>query len=85
MEPVTEQFRQVVEQLDLHPPQIPVISTVTGQPASNDITTPEYRVEHVRRSARFAGAVVSATEPGVNQFDEADPDNTLTDLINNIP
>ena len=54
MEEMLEPFGRVVRGLRLRPPAVPIISNVTGAPASADeLTTAEYWVLHARRTVRF--------------------------------
>ncbi|MFC5290401.1 type I polyketide synthase [Actinokineospora guangxiensis] len=75
MEPMLADFRAVVSALDLRPPTIPVLSTLTGGEA--DLADPEHWVEQVRRPVRFADAVAAATGRGVTAFVEIGPDGSL--------
>ncbi|WP_442974265.1 SDR family NAD(P)-dependent oxidoreductase [Saccharothrix sp. NRRL B-16348] len=50
-------FRAVVERLDFRPPTVPIVSTLTGAPADDELSTPDYWVRHVRHTVRFADAV----------------------------
>jgi malonyl CoA-acyl carrier protein transacylase/acyl carrier protein len=81
MEPMLADFREVVATLDLHEPALPVVSDVTGRPVgTGELTDPEYWVEHVRRTVRFADGVQALRGLGVSRFVEVGPDATLTAL-----
>nr|WP_234360380.1 type I polyketide synthase [Streptomyces sp. DSM 15324] len=81
MEPMLADFRVVAEGLSYGRPRIPVVSTVTGEvAAAEELMSPEYWVEHVRRPVRFAGAVLRLAEQGVSRFVELGADGTLTAL-----
>ncbi|WP_244902741.1 acyltransferase domain-containing protein, partial [Streptomyces griseoruber] len=85
MEPMLEEFRAVAEGLSYGQPRIPIVSTVTGEVAAvEEVTSPEYWVEHVRRPVRFAGAVRRLDEQGVARFVELGADGTLTALAQGV-
>ncbi|MGC5334548.1 type I polyketide synthase [Micromonospora sp. DT62] len=77
MEPMLDEFRAVAGSVTHHPPTIPVLSTVTGEPAE---LTPEYWVRQVRATVRFAAAVEALAARGVRTFLELGPDAVLTAL-----
>ncbi|ATY14196.1 beta-ketoacyl synthase [Amycolatopsis sp. AA4] len=77
MDPMLAEFRTVAEGLSYADPRIPVISTVTGEPA-DDLASPEYWVNQVRAGVQFRDAVTRAAADGVTRFLELGPDATLT-------
>ncbi|WNI23575.1 type I polyketide synthase [Streptomyces sp. ITFR-16] len=79
MEPMLSAFREVAAGLVYSEPQVPVVSTVTGELCS-EWQSPEYWVDQVRRPVRFADAVRSAEEAGARTFVEIGPDAVLTAL-----
>ncbi|WP_159403899.1 acyltransferase domain-containing protein, partial [Streptomyces sp. NRRL S-646] len=80
MEPMLADFRAVAEQLSYERPKLPLVSTVTGAPVTDELISPDYWVEHVRRTVRFADAVAALAEQTVTRFLELGPDSTLTVL-----
>ncbi|ADI03776.1 modular polyketide synthase [Streptomyces bingchenggensis BCW-1] len=79
MEPMLDGFRQVAEGLSYEPPRIALVSNLTGGPASaEEVCSPEYWVEHVRRTVRFADGVEWLAGQGVTAFLELGPDGVLT-------
>ncbi|MFD0591735.1 type I polyketide synthase [Catellatospora coxensis] len=79
MDPMLAEFERVVAGLTFHPPTVPFVSTVTGEPVQpGQLTRPDYWVEHVRRPVRFADAVTALAEAGVSTLLEIGPDAVLT-------
>ncbi|MET9546350.1 SDR family NAD(P)-dependent oxidoreductase [Streptomyces sp. NPDC006627] len=77
MEPVLDEFRSVLTRLTFSRPAVPMVSTVTGRLAADDITSPDYWVRHARDAVHFQDAV-RAAEPRVDAFLEIGPHAVLT-------
>ncbi|MGW5868669.1 type I polyketide synthase [Streptomyces sp. NPDC055239] len=81
MEPMLDEFRQVLEGVSYEAPALPIVSTLTGVRASaEELTSPEYWVRHVRESVRFADAVGTLVDEGMATFVEIGPGGTLSAL-----
>ncbi|QCX74530.1 Phenolphthiocerol synthesis polyketide synthase type I Pks15/1 [Streptomyces sp. YIM 121038] len=81
MDPMLDDFRRVLESVSYAAPEIPIVSTLTGRAASSEeLTSPEYWVRHVRESVRFADAVSALVDEGVGTFVEVGPGGTLAAL-----
>ncbi|HWM02850.1 MAG TPA: SDR family NAD(P)-dependent oxidoreductase, partial [Actinophytocola sp.] len=77
MDGMLEEFRSVAAGVTYHEPTIPIVSTLTGQPAE-ELTDPDYWVRHVRGTVRFDDAVDTLVERGVTTLVEVGPDGVLT-------
>ncbi|MFC9293560.1 type I polyketide synthase [Streptomyces sp. NPDC057010] len=74
-------FREVAAGLTYHAPAIPIVSTLSGEPATAEqLGSPDYWVDQVRRPVRFADALRSLAEQRVTKFVEIGPDDVLTAL-----
>ncbi|WP_159594018.1 non-ribosomal peptide synthetase/type I polyketide synthase [Hydrogenophaga sp. BPS33] len=75
-------FEEAVRQVHLSAPQIPIISTLTGQPMqASEATDPGYWARHLREAVRFSPAIKSALATGDVAFLEIGPRGTLSTLV----
>ncbi|MGQ4406680.1 type I polyketide synthase [Streptomyces hayashii] len=82
MDPMLEEFRQVVAGLTFHEPVLPVVSNLTGEVAdAGRLCSPEYWVEHVRGTVRFHDGVRALRELKVSTFVELGPDGVLSGMV----
>ncbi|MGW3423688.1 type I polyketide synthase [Streptomyces phaeochromogenes] len=82
MERMLRDFADVLATLSFRPPDLPVVSNVTGQVANPaDLCTPEYWVAHVRRTVRFADGVRTLRAQGVTAFLEVGPHPVLVPSV----
>ncbi|MCW7947480.1 polyketide synthase, partial [Streptomyces hygroscopicus] len=79
MDPMLDEFREIVRGLTFNEPTIALVSTLTGRLA--EPCTAEYWVRHVREAVRFADAVRTLHESGVTTFVEIGPGGVLSALV----
>ncbi|MET9110883.1 beta-ketoacyl synthase N-terminal-like domain-containing protein, partial [Streptomyces zhihengii] len=77
MEPMLDEFRQVLAELTFRAPSVEWVSTVAG---GGDVATAEYWVRHARVEVRFADAVADLEGRGLTALVEIGPDATLTGM-----
>ncbi|MDI3284216.1 type I polyketide synthase [Polyangium sp. 15x6] len=79
--PMLDAFRRVVEGIRLAPPNLPIISDVTGKRATEEeLTSPEYWVRHVRHAVRWLDGMRTLEAEGVSSFLELGPRGVLCGL-----
>jgi acyl transferase domain-containing protein/acyl-CoA synthetase (AMP-forming)/AMP-acid ligase II/thioesterase domain-containing protein/acyl carrier protein len=77
--PILDEFLGVARELTFRPPDIPIISTVTGRPAGPaELCSPEYWARHARLPVRFADAMRRLADDGVSAYLELGPGPVLT-------
>nr|AJW65410.1 type I modular polyketide synthase [Nocardiopsis sp. CMB-M0232] len=81
MDPVLDDFAEVVASVEMSPPSIPIVSAVTGEVADDILCTPEYWADHVRRPVLFADAVRAAEAAGADTWLETGPDAVLSAMV----
>ncbi|MCP2268761.1 Acyl transferase domain-containing protein [Actinokineospora diospyrosa] len=80
MEPMLEPFAEVAKSVTYGPARIPVVSTLTGQLDTGDMSTPDYWVRQIRSTVRFADAIRTLRARGATRFLEIGPDSQLIAL-----
>ncbi len=72
MEPILKSFAQIAAEITYAPPQIDLISNVTGNLTAT-VSDPEYWVNHLRQPVRFAPGMETLRELGCQIFVEIGP------------
>ncbi|MFD0344432.1 type I polyketide synthase [Streptomyces sp. NPDC127117] len=82
MEPALADFANVVRGLSFAAPRLALITAVQGRAATDEeLCTPEFWVDHVRRPVRFADSVAYLGDRGAAHYVELGPDGVLTGLV----
>ncbi|WP_306332211.1 type I polyketide synthase, partial [Streptomyces sp. KL109B] len=78
---VLNEFADAIRGLTFHAPRIPVISNLTGRPATTDeLTDPSYWARQIRGTVRFADGIRALHDAGVSRYLELGPDPVLTGM-----
>ena len=83
MTPMVAPFIDFISHLNLSIPQIPLVSTVTGQLVTNEITSAEHWGKGVRQAVRFEQAIKSMINMGIRTFVEIGPHPVLSGMGRN--
>ncbi len=82
MAPMRDEFVRIAQTATFHQPELPIISTVTGEPI--DAVDADYLGCQVMSSVRFADAVGSLVERGVDTYLEVGPSAVLTSQVSEV-
>lgn len=78
LDPILAEFEQTAAEVSFQPPQISLVSGVTGRLAlPHQITTAAYWREHLRQPVQFARGMATLHEAGFSLFVEIGPHPTL--------
>ncbi|QFG24790.1 SDR family NAD(P)-dependent oxidoreductase [Actinomadura sp. WMMB 499] len=79
MDPILDPFHEIAEQLQYQPPTTPLISNLTGQPATPEqLTDPHYWTRHLRQPVQWATTIDHLQHNGTTTYIEIGPHPTLT-------
>lgn len=82
MDPILEEFRRAVERAQPRPPELPIISTMTGASLSAaEATSADYWAAQLRNPVRFAQAARAACGTSPRVFVEVGPGVTLMSSV----
>jgi acyl transferase domain-containing protein len=77
MEPILAEFEQVAEQVTYSLPHLNIVSNVTGELITQEITTAQYWCRHLRQPVKFAAGMETLDQLGYEIFVEIGPKPTL--------
>jgi len=66
MEPILAEFDQVAAQVQFNSPQLQLISNVTGELATEEITTSKYWCDHLRQPVQFMASMSTLEQQGID-------------------
>ncbi|MEV6118650.1 type I polyketide synthase [Streptomyces sp. NPDC052109] len=79
MEPMLAAFQEVMAGIEAAEPAVPIVSTLTGAPATAaELGSADYWVRHVRETVRFADACTTLAAKGADTFLELGAAPVLT-------
>ncbi|MGA5704455.1 type I polyketide synthase [Peterkaempfera bronchialis] len=81
MDGILEEFRAAARAVTFRPARIPIVSNLTGRPATAEqLASPDYWAEQLRHPVRFMDGVRRLAAEGVTCWLELGPDTTLAAL-----
>ncbi|MFH0997754.1 MAG: SDR family NAD(P)-dependent oxidoreductase [Pseudomonadota bacterium] len=80
MEPILEPFGKIARGIHYSPPCIDLISNLTGEAIGDEITSPDYWVNHIRGTVRFAAGIEALYRKGYRLFVEIGPHPVLAGM-----
>lgn len=80
MDPILDEFEEVVSRAELRAPRITVMSNVTGAPIGAEALKPAYWRRHLRDAVRFSDSVAGLQSEGYRVFLEVGPAPVLTGM-----
>lgn len=84
LEPILPEFERVARQVSYFPPQIDLISNLTGEWATEDIATPEYWCRHLCQPVQFAKSLETLQRQGCQIFLEGSSQPLLLGIARTI-
>ncbi len=86
LEPILQEFGAFFQRIAMKPPTLPIISNVTGTwMTAQQATDPQYWVQHLRRTVRFADGLQVLLEDKSRVLLEVGPGRTLASLSRQHP
>ncbi|HEV2523873.1 MAG TPA: acyltransferase domain-containing protein, partial [Gammaproteobacteria bacterium] len=85
MDPILDDFRRILETVDLQAPNIRFISNVTGNWINaEEATSPDYWTHHLRHTVKFSAGLKTLVNDGTNIFIEVGPGKTLCRFVQEL-
>jgi pimaricinolide synthase PimS1 len=73
MEPILSEFKAIAAEISYSPPQLDLISNLTGKIVTEEMASPDYWVRHIRQPVRFAEGMKILNDRGCGIFLEVGP------------
>ncbi len=80
VDPILDEFERSAARVHWQPPQIPLVSNLTGALAGAEAATPAYWRRHLREPVQFAASMQTLWSEGIRVFLETGPHSTLLGL-----
>ena len=84
MEPIIDEFSEVISNVTFHPPQIPVVANVTARPLTNVDSIRQELVSQLRHCIQWQPSIEYMAQNGVSVFYEIGPGRVLSSLVRRI-
>jgi len=78
---IVDEFRQAIDNVPLHLPEIPIVANITGKPLDSLESVRAEMVGQLTDSVRWTDSIHTMIEQGVTHFVEIGPKNVLTGLL----
>ncbi|MFE5858725.1 type I polyketide synthase, partial [Streptomyces sp. NPDC056500] len=82
LDEILDEFTDAIRGLSFHAPRIPIISNLTGLPATTDeLTDPGHWARQIRGTVRFADGIRTLRDAGASRYLELGPDPVLIGMV----
>jgi acyl transferase domain-containing protein len=86
LDPILDEFRSYLERIPLNPPELPIVSNLTGTwIREEEATAPDYWVRHFRHTVRFSEGIATLLETSGRALVEVGPGRTLSSIVRQHP
>jgi acyl transferase domain-containing protein len=85
VDPMLAEYAEVARSIDYRPPVVPLVSTLTGGPVTDEVAGPDHWVDQARRTVRYHDAARALRAHGVASLLEVGPDGPLAALADDVP